>query len=928
MLKLFFLIYLPLATVFTGLGHGYLKYDNDLHLARQAMFEEAEVNVARNLLEHELDGVVSDLRFLAGLPPIELLSGSRGRGAGKQMAGHFMNMARQKRIYDQIRYLDKHGMEIVRVNFRSERAEAVPVYGLQNKSERDYFRETMKLPRGGVYVSPLDLNIEHGQIEIPYNPMLRFATPLFNDAGEKNGILVINYKGGRLLENFRRSFVKHGMLLNRDGYWLSSADPAQEWGFMFGRSDTFATMYPEEWKRISTQGTGSFMSDAGMLTFSTAYPLPGEISHDSIAGSREYLWKIVSLVPAAELPQASPARSPYLAIYAAGLALLALPVYLWAMAITVRRKMHEVSAENEAHLKEITTTLGEGLLVTDRSGHVTYSNPEAGRLLGLDARDLAGQYARDWFYPDAADGPSTAAPENDICQALRKGERYRSDRGSFLRKDGSRFPVSVIASPIVRNGENSGAVIAFKDISEHKQIENELKRSSMELEDLYNNAPCGYHSLDKDGRIIRINQTEADWLGYTREELIGRKITEFHAPSSAEIFAKDFSRFKREGYVRNIEAELVRKDGTYFTALLSSTAVYDADGNYLMNRTTLVDITVRKWAENELRDSEERFRQLFEKAPIGIAMANQNQQIFAANAACCKMFGYTQEELMQMTIAGLTHPDYVDTTRKLATDVLAGEIPVYSFEKMYLRKNGETFWGRIMAFEIKGHGSRKRYIMGMVEDISDRIEREEQRLNEVMAQRDVLVREVHHRIKNNLQGVVGLLQQYATDHPEMAEVIRVAIGRINSIATIHGLQAHTQSEEINLGQLMKSILDASGCRVEYENCLAHPVLLNRDETVPVALVLNELLTNACKHRSTDSLVAIRLETRGTDTVITLANHFDADRPAAGGGLGLNMVKSLLPRKSAHLLVTRAGDVYTAELNLSPPVTIAGLELNN
>ncbi|MBI3903857.1 MAG: PAS domain S-box protein [Nitrosomonadales bacterium] len=923
MLKLFLLIYLPLAVVFTVLSQGYLEYDNNLHLARQTLFEEAEINVARNVLEHELDGAVSDLRFLADLPSIKHFSGGQ-RNMKKQMEEYFMSMARHKRVYDQIRYLDKHGMEIVRINFRNDRAEVVPDNNLQNKSERDYFRETIKLPRGGIYISPLDLNIEHGQIEIPYNPMLRFATPLFDAAGEKNGIVVINYKGGRLLENFRRSFVKHGMLLNSDGYWLSSSDARQEWGFMFGRRESFATAYPEEWKRISTQEKGLFMSDAGMLAFSTAYPLPDMVSYGSVAGTRGYLWKIVSLVPSAELPQASLVRSPFFAVYAIGLALLALLAYLWAGAVAARRKMYEARVENALRLEEITATLEEGLLVSDQSGHVTYANPEAGRLLGWNAQELIGQQAHDWFCADAAD-PQSGAPENNICAAIRRGEKYRSEEESFLRKDGSRFPVSTIASPIVRDGKSSGAVIAFKDISERKHLETAINKHMLEIEDLYNTAPCGYHSLDNEGRIIRINQTEADWLGYTREELTGRRITEFHAPSSAKSFAMDFPRFKREGFVTNIEVDLLRKDGTSFTALLSSKAVYDAGGNYLMNHTTMVDITVRKWAENELRDSEERFRQLFEKAPIGIAMTNENQQIFAANAAYCKLFGYTQEELMRMTITGLTHPDHVDMTRRLATDVLSGEIPLYTFEKKYLRKGGETFWGRIMAFEIKGHGSRKRYLMGMVEDISNRIEQEEHRLAKVREQRDVLVREVHHRIKNNLQGVVGLLRQHASDHPEIAEITQAAIGRINSIAVIHGLQAQTQLEDVNLDRLMASIIEASGDRIEYENRLTLPVSLNREETVPIALALNELITNACKHRSANSLVAIELAAAGSDTVITIANHFDVGcQPAAGDGLGLNMVKSLLPRKSAHLLVTRAGNVYTVELKLSSPVAITGI----
>jgi PAS domain S-box-containing protein len=213
---------------------------------------------------------------------------------------------------------------------------------------------------------------------------------------------------------------------------------------------------------------------------------------------------------------------------------------------------------------------------------------------------------------------------------------------------------------------------------------------------------------------------------------------------------------------------------------------------------------------------------------------------------------------------------------------------------------------------------------GFARDITERLEREALRLTEVRKQRDVLVREVHHRIKNNLQGVVGLLQQNVIDHPEMDEVSQVIIGRIYSIATIHGLQAQALSEEVELDILMKSIVDASVCLSNYVNGLSRPIFLNKEETVPIALVLNELLTNACKHRSGPDLPTISLKMQGDEVIITIVNLFDVERSVMrGGGQGLNLVNSLLPRDAAGLLVRRSGGIYTVELRLSPPVTILG-----
>ncbi len=211
---------------------------------------------------------------------------------------------------------------------------------------------------------------------------------------------------------------------------------------------------------------------------------------------------------------------------------------------------------------------------------------------------------------------------------------------------------------------------------------------------------------------------------------------------------------------------------------------------------------------------------------------------------------------------------------------------------------------------------------GFVRDITEQINQEALRITEVRKQRDALVREVHHRIKNNLQGVVGLLRQQGIDHPEMEETIKVVTGRIYSIAIIHGLQAQGVSEEVELGKLMKSIIDASGIPSGYQNDLAHPVFLRGDETVPVALVLNELYTNACKHRTSQSMPAVRLKDSGADTLISITNHYNEQLPAiAGNGQGLNLIKSLLPSKSTRLNVTATGGIYTVELKLSAPVTI-------
>ncbi|BBD07547.1 PAS domain S-box [Desulfovibrio ferrophilus] len=248
----------------------------------------------------ELASVVSDLQFLAGVHEAEAVM------TGELLKSEYQSLVLftdKKKVYDQIRYLDITGMEVFRINYNAGNPSVVSANKLQFKGSKYYVAEGMKLLNGDIYISPFDLNMERGAIELPHKPMIRFVTPVFDNSNTRRGLVVLNFLGKRLLDvisEVSSSDVDRVMLLNEQGYWLKGLDEADEWGFMFkDRLDrTFQSRNPEAWQQISSNENGQFMSDAGLYTFDTIHLA------DVIVGSKGQKleheadsWKIVSLVP-------------------------------------------------------------------------------------------------------------------------------------------------------------------------------------------------------------------------------------------------------------------------------------------------------------------------------------------------------------------------------------------------------------------------------------------------------------------------------------------------------------------------------------------------------------------------------------------------------------------------------------------------------
>lgn len=205
------------------------------------LIEDVTAGMTERFLDYK-----REIRFLSQVPPVQGIIRAK-LGGGYDVEGRssykdweerlkviFESLMREKKVYMQIRYIDETGKEIVRVDYVDGKTARVPEEKLQDKADSYYFKEAMALPAGEVYISPIDLNREHGQIETPHKPTIRYAMPLFDQAGKRRGIIIVNALGQKILHTFlsMQDIAESDVLvIDKDGYYLHhSSDEKKEWG--------------------------------------------------------------------------------------------------------------------------------------------------------------------------------------------------------------------------------------------------------------------------------------------------------------------------------------------------------------------------------------------------------------------------------------------------------------------------------------------------------------------------------------------------------------------------------------------------------------------------------------------------------------------------------------------------------------------------
>jgi len=358
--------------------------------------------------------------------------------------------------------------------------------------------------------------------------------------------------------------------------------------------------------------------------------------------------------------------------------------------ITERKRAEEKLKESEAKYRAVIEAAVDQIFMIDSEMKILSMNSFAAGFFHKKPEDMVGKSLTEIFPKQIA--ASTSA---NIQKVFETGIDIKIEE--ILAFGDKNMWNSTSLSPMKDlNGKVVAVIGIVRDITEHRKIEEERQKAAERIQDLYNNAPAGYHSLDKDGAYVRVNDTELAWLGYKRDELIGKKkFTDILTDESRKVFLRNFPVFKERGWVKDLEFELVRKDGTIFPTLVNATALKDEAGNFLMSRTTLFDITEVKRLQKMVTESEKKFRTILEEINDSYFELDLAGNFTFVNNALCRVLRVTKEEVVGANFRSITILDEINDILAQFVRVRETGEPHKGLTFRLTRKDGVTEFAEI-----------------------------------------------------------------------------------------------------------------------------------------------------------------------------------------------------------------------------------------
>jgi PAS domain S-box-containing protein len=600
-----------------------------------------------------------------------------------------------------------------------------------------------------------------------------------------------------------------------------------------------------------------------------------------------------------------------------------------------RLKMQQAELEKLLRDRELMFSLSDVGIVYQRGARIERANQAMAALTGYSAPELNTLDTAELY----EDTRACVDFEAQVAQGLREHGRFGGER-LLRRRDGRLTWVQVTVRRVDDSGDDGdrgeggdggddpGLICSFVDVDERHRARESLAAQAERTRAILNSVLVGIVTVSERG-IEWMNRSARRMFGGELADFVGEPISIVATPEPDHpLRSADHLHRLREGQAETFECRLKGRDGREFWVVGNAVLTRQgAAGGAPELTIALLDIERRRQAEVSIAQAQASLQRVIETAPLAIALFDGHSlRVQQLNQTAATFFGQPLQQLPGCAPEDCCPPAKAAALREwLLGAAAAGQASQHEWrEAEQERAEGARVWDcRIAPLDEGGVGAAQ--LLLVASDVTGQRAAERARLQAAIAQREVLVREVHHRIKNNLQGVAGLLQQNAARHPELSAVLSEAVGQVQAIAQVYGLQVGA-SGPLEVAGLLRAIAASVqrtfGRPIGVAVAGVVPQLLPEAEAIPVALTVNELLTNAIKHGDGGD-VSCRLALHGDDVHIRIAGTgalpagFDLAQ-VRGGVSGLGLVRALLPRRSSRLSLFQEGAEVVAEVELRPP----------
>ncbi|MDT8999318.1 PAS domain S-box protein [Paucibacter sp. APW11] len=593
-----------------------------------------------------------------------------------------------------------------------------------------------------------------------------------------------------------------------------------------------------------------------------------------------------------------------------------------------RLKAQQAELETLVQDRELMFSLSDVGIAILRGGRIERANDALAQLTGYRIEELVGLSHEQLFESHG----EYERQRTTLHQALSNGGLWRGER-RVRRRDGSALWMQVSKRVMRAGAPEEGMIATYVNVDDRWRAQQSLMLQTERERAVLDSVLVG---------IVTCGRGGIEWMNRSARRMFGGDLVEFAGQPMSIVATPDPNHPFRhthyldeltEGQAETFECRLMARDGREFwvvgNAVVTGIAEHGRQLTY-----ALLDIERRRQAEAQTLQAQASLQRIIEAAPLAISLHDaKTLRVEKINQAAAALAGRSEDALM-----GATPEDMfgVDQGAVIRRDMEAAlQLSAVTQREYRLDLHGETrVWdARFLHLSDvalpDGDGEPEQLLL-VASDVTEHRAAEEARLQAAIAQRELLVKEVHHRIKNNLQGVAGLLQQIAARRPEVRPVINEAVGQVQAIAQVYGLQVGSQGPlrvkklvEAITGSVQRMFGRVIHCGVQ--GPLADEAarwVLPEAESIPIALTLNELLTNALKH-SPERDISCMLICEAERVVLRIINPGQLPpgftlSTVPGGVSGLGLVRALLPRRSARLQLEQLGDEVVCTIELTPP----------